>query len=286
MYGFVNGDFSDRTSAKVGGHKIIDLRVDSGKAWESFQKTQILVYLQQDDGYKASTVETLRFQHGINLNHTGFTNTPFHFFQDCITNTDVVEMRFKRLKSKALLAITNRFSNWAVSFPPNPENEVPIPMDDGVNQIIATCRLVALSHHDYDGNAFNVLRDALDKLLEGNDESPLTLEKDSDALEYRSLVWVWRLASLGLQVFCGADSEEIQSCLETERNNLESHEKHSKRWSAAYVRHQEITALHTLKQYAEYSYNEYARNDPDFDPEKGEYYIRSELCPHQQLDLF
>ena len=70
VYGFVNGDFSDRTSAKVGGHKIIDLRVDSGKAWESFQKTQILVYLQQDDGYKASTVETLCFQHGIKILRT------------------------------------------------------------------------------------------------------------------------------------------------------------------------------------------------------------------------
>ena len=251
---------------------------------------QILVYLQQDDGYKASTTaSSLRLSTQtthLNQFEQNFTNNLSHRFQECITNTDVVEMRFKRLKRQALLAIVNRASNWMVSFPPNPENEKSIPMDDGVHQIIVTCRLVALSHLDYGGNAYNVLRDALDELLEGDNERPLTLEKDSDALEYRSLIWVWRLASLGLKLFCKTDSDNIPTCLEAERNDMESHEKHSKRWSAAYVRHQEITALHTLKQYAEYSYNEYARYDPDFDPEKGEYYIRSEMCPHQQLDLF
>ena len=51
-YGFVNGDFSERISALLGGHQVVDVRVVSENTHMTEQKNEIIVYLQQDDGYK------------------------------------------------------------------------------------------------------------------------------------------------------------------------------------------------------------------------------------------
>lgn len=53
-------------------------------------------------------------------------------------------------------------------------------------------RLLALAHHDFDGDACNVLKSAVGALRMSNDDEPLSLERGNYGLQYRELVWVWR----------------------------------------------------------------------------------------------
>ena len=171
-------------------------------------------------------------------------------------------MRFKRLKRKALLTVVNRYKNWIVSFPARDRDDpTSIPFDEGVNQIISTGRLLALSHRDYEGDAYGILNEAIEG-LKGDDDRPLVMKPGSDGLEYRSLIWVWRLASHGLNRFCGSFDETLR-CLQDERSEMDLLDKNSKRWLAAYARHQEIFALNTLKDYAEHSYQQYAKRSAE-----------------------
>ena len=199
-------------------------------------------------------------------------------------------MRFKRLKRKALLSIVNRYRNWIVSFPPRDldrksRGKLHISVDTGVDQIISTGRLLAISHRDYDGDAYNILKDAVEELESNGDDndndididSPLVLKSGGgDGLEYRAMIWVWRLASHGINRYCGAYEE--WTCSAAERSEMDSFETNSKEWFAAYVRHQEVVALENLKEYAEHSYLEYTRN-ANYDPEAEEFFFRSTLCP-------
>ena len=194
-------------------------------------------------------------------------------------------MRFKRLKRKALLSIVNGYKNWIVSFPAldrkmKSGGQMHISVDTGVNQIISTSRLLAISHRDYDGNAYNVLKAAVEE-IESNDhedtnDKPLFLKSGGDGLEYRALVWVWRLAAHSLNRYCGAYDE--WTCSAAERSEMDTFEEKSKEWNGAYVRYQEIVALETLKEFAQQSYIEYTKNE-NYDSEAEEYFFRSVLCP-------
>jgi hypothetical protein len=66
---------------------------------------------------------------------------------------------------------------------------------------------------------------------------------------------------------------------------MDSFRTNSKQWLATYFRHQEIVSLETLKQYAEHFYQEYARRNPNFDPESEEFFYRSTLCPTDTIGL-
>ena len=66
------------------------------------------------------------------------------------------------------MSIVNKYRNWIVSFPALDRDrksggKLHISLDTGVDQIISTGRLLALSHRDYDGDAYNVLKDAVIK---------------------------------------------------------------------------------------------------------------------------
>ena len=50
-FGFVNGEYSERTSVRLGSHQVIDVRIVPEKTYMEAQKYQIITYLQQDDGY-------------------------------------------------------------------------------------------------------------------------------------------------------------------------------------------------------------------------------------------
>lgn len=202
--------------------------------------------------------------------------------QECVTADDTEAMKFKELKRNVLLSVVNRYRNWIVSFPSldrttNSRGQMHISVDNGVDHIISTARLLALSHKDYDGNAFTVLQSAIDELNSSSDKNvPFDLEPGNDGLEYRAMVWVWRLASHGVNEYCGVYDE--WNCSAAERSHLESLEENTKEWYASYVRHQEITALEILKEFAEQSYLEYTKTD-SYDPESEEYFFRSTLCP-------
>ncbi|VEU41440.1 unnamed protein product [Pseudo-nitzschia multistriata] len=220
------------------------------------QKYQIITYLQQDDGYS-----------------------------ECVTDGDLLALRFKRLKRKALLSIVNRYEDWVVSFPAldrsmNSNGKLQISVDSGVSQIISTCRLLALSHHDYDGDAHDVLEAAVQEMESNHDKDThdkgLLLKSGSDGLEYRALVWVWRLAAYSLNQYCGAYEDWV--CSKAEHSEMEELEKYSKEWYAAYVRYQEIVTLETLKEFAQQSQLAYTKKE-HYDSEADEFFFRSTLCP-------
>ena len=95
-YGFVYGDFSERTSVLLGGHQVVDMRVVSEITHSREQKNEIIVYLQQDDGYKVCKV--WRFRVGYTLRipafHPHFVLPKFLLICDFLI---LVNLNFKNL---------------------------------------------------------------------------------------------------------------------------------------------------------------------------------------------
>jgi len=260
IYGFVYGDFSERTSVLLGSHQMVDERVVSKTTHIAQQKNEMIVYLQQDDGYK-----------------------------ECVGEDDVLAMRFKRLKRKALLSIVNEYNSWIVSFPAldrdmEDDASIKISVDGGVNQIVSTSRLLAVSHKDYDGDAYNILKAAMEEIESNgeddgrNSDKLFTLKKGGSGLEYRTHVWVWRLASDRLNRYCGAD-HEAWTCSAAERQQRHAFDEKSKEWNAAYVRYQEKVALETLREFALQKFVDISNYAEDYNPDADEFFYRNSLCP-------
>jgi hypothetical protein len=193
-------------------------------------------------------------------------------------------MEFKILKYKLMFLIANDLKKWSVSLPPrdtDPES-TSIPMDDGINQLVSTCRLLGLSHRDYDGTATEVLREKIQEIEEAKKKSPndfdgesynLIMKKDGKGLELRAAVWMYRLSVVALQKWGSTSEEELYK--------MSSHVPNSKDWVAAYVRYQEIISLETLKHLSQHVMAESAEaktNSADeVNPE--DFFYRNELCP-------
>ena len=119
---------------------------------------------------------------------------------------DEEAMEFKLLKYKLMLLIVNDIKKWSVSLPPrdaDPES-TSIPMDDGINQLVSTCRLLGLSHRDYDGTATKVLREKIKEIEEAKRNAPndfdgdsydLVMKKDGKGLELAC--WCMDVSSVG-----------------------------------------------------------------------------------------
>lgn len=247
-YGFINGDFSERTSSLMSLHKIVDTRVVPESLYINEQKSEILRYLQHDDGYL-----------------------------ECVNeDTNEAGMEMKRLKRQAVLLLANVHTPWLVSFPPRDldPSSSSVPIDDGMNQIVNTARLFALTHRDYDGTAPTILKDLVAKLKEARspNEFRFTLDRGDDGLEYRTMVWLWRFAAFNLEKYNGVTSQD-------ERETLAQLEANSEAWYASYVRYQELIPLETMKKYADQTMSQYVatlHRNPDL---KEDFYFRAELCP-------
>jgi hypothetical protein len=244
---------------------------------ENFQREQLLQYLAYDDGYK-----------------------------NCIegpeANPEAAEL--KRLKLALLQQIANDPDSWTVTISPRnpkarprkassstPRSPEPpafdpaekVPYNESFRKILTTCRLLALTHRDYEGNAIPRLRQSLRQFQFGN-AGGLTLEKGNDALELRSLLWMYRLANIELQRF-GTTSVE-QEMETVARLNLEAFQ--SLEWSAAHVRLGELQSLTVLLQFAKHMSKEYA-------PGAGmqslslsaseDWILRDKPCPMKNLDF-
>ena len=185
-FGFVNGDGSGYTQASIAFfHRGM---VDLGGLSEEFsylsrenpefnrrilqeQQHGLVRYLQFDDGYK-----------------------------DCIRGPeDSDAYRLKEVKLQHLIRIANEPARWTVTLKPRRPNSQPretsneIIVEDppdldarktrvNLVPLIETCRLMAVIHTDFEGEALSI--------LEKNLETPdFTLDRGSDALEYRALAW-------------------------------------------------------------------------------------------------
>lgn len=223
-FGFVNGDGSGHTQASMAlFHRLMDWDFQEFSYLaptgvtpkiSSFQRSDLTRYLQYDDGYP-----------------------------ECIQGpeTHPAEFELKRLKLDHLVQIANVPGRWTLSVAPRvakstpaQSSEEPItflaPLLDpreiswDLTQLVETCRLMALITSDFDGKATQVLTEQL-----GN--SSFVVERGTDALEYRALMCLARLASTTLSQYKRNLMEEQEL---VEKLNEESFQ--SRNWTAAHLR--------------------------------------------------
>lgn len=199
-FGFVNGDGSGYTESSIAVmHRLLDPGMGQQFSFMSrddftklnalakdslMQEADLLKYLEYDDGYT-----------------------------DCINpEKNIAAFRLKKLKFQVLSKIANIYDRWVIKWQPrNPSARplrgsiVPISSDpplfdakrvkfDG-SKVLSTCRLITLIHEDYDGNAINILEQALK-----NESSTDTIivTRQNDLSEFRSLNCLVRLTTIAL----------------------------------------------------------------------------------------
>ena len=234
-------------------HQIVDRRVVSQSKYEIDQKKQIQQYLQYDDGYR-----------------------------DCVSDEDAEAMEFKQLKRKLLLLIVNDYRKWSASLPQRDTDptSTSVPIDDGVNPLISTCRLLALTHRDYDGNALGIVEQKIQEIEQARLATPsdyhgetydLVFKRGQKGLEYRAGIWLYRLAAHSINKW-GDTSSNI------ELENMENFSPYTIDWMASYVRYQELLTLETLKLYAEHVVQQVSSSQGDpIHPD--DMFHRNHLCP-------
>ena len=154
------------------------------------------------------------------------------------SNMEQGRNKFARLKLMVLQRLyANSYNKWVATVPPQDHdqssiaglpslNEAPPKVDSGIAEIVKTCRLLALTHHDYGGTATEMLQKALSLEKESARKSfslpsPISSSSSSSssqsqsldnlALEYRTWVWVERLALLRLLNSLGPNNHAIQT---------------------------------------------------------------------------
>lgn len=263
-FGFVNGDGSGHSQANLATHhRVMDMDLKQQFSYLPFRRNQpmsealqkalekqkagVRQYLMFDDGYE----ECISMTSNDNDNNDAY-------FQEA--------RELKRLKLQHLTRIANHAKRWhLVLLPRAPESlpartsNMPITYEPPkvskqstklfhrkeYQLIAATCRLISLTHEDYDGRATDLLQANLRNnsfLLESelNEYS----ERDSLAagLEFRTHFCLARLASEAFQRF-----QEPLTDLEDRVATLNRRAFQSKEWTAAHLELSEMQALEVLR---------------------------------------
>ncbi len=245
-FGFVNGDGSGHTEVSIATmHEMLDVGLGQQYSYlkqdeegkfkllqddEEIQRKSLLQYLVSDDGY-----------------------------EECIEKSkNPAGYELKVLKYQHLKAIANKKERWIVNF--QPRNETSKPSIDSSTQIhygppkfephkvqfdgskiIPTCRLLALTTDDYEGNAIEVLKKAL---ASGTAES-FEVNRQSDELEYRALMWLARLTNMALMKYPSKVRSDMESLALSNNISFQSNE-----WNALQVRLGEMQTLESLRSIA------------------------------------
>jgi hypothetical protein len=217
-YGFVRGDGRDSTQASIAvwhTPKLIqdDHTDDDHDDHDSVKRLALMLrYLQYDDGY-----------------------------ENCVHPTyDKEAFELKRLKYKYVLERATSTKHWVVTMAAksvSPTKLLPSLSDLQFNgtTLFSTCRLLSLTHQDYDGNATDLLRENLNNI-------GYILPATHDALEFRTLICIARMASTMMDRF--GVTMDAQMAI------VQKAEKHSKEWMAAHLKLSEMQTLFALKQAA------------------------------------
>lgn len=258
-YGFTNGDGSEFTDASLALWHSLDPQEHNEK---KFLK-QMLRYLQYDDGY-----ESCILQRGV---------------ADEEANKAWV---LKGLKYEFLLLNAHDSSRWVVRMPPRDPLSVParsssIPIAlqppeidmrslqfDG-RPVFSTCRLISLTHHDYNGTAVELLQKNMNN-------ASYYLPPTRDALEFRTLMCVARMAQTALSKFGVSVHDQLDLVSLLNRN---SSAFQTRNWTVAHLRLGEMQTLEALKQTA-YAGLRPFQDQIDTEPV---FSMRNEACPPQLL---
>lgn len=289
-YGFVNGDGSDYTQASLAlWHHINPQRPFSARSENSTRqmdslvidednndetngsistswKMHILRYFQYDDGYEFCVARPVEQNSNVNLEAAGVNDD----------EERSAAWTLKRLKYQHLVWTGNVPQRWVVRMPPRdttrlpnqdktqnkPEPLHPPPAFDRFNlhfdasHVFSTCRLIVLTHMDYNRQASAMLQA---NLRNASYRLPSSHE-DRKSLEFRTLMCVARLSQTALGRF-GVTVEkqlEIVSKLDDLYRKSQKAVHHhkfdvkqiGKNWTIAHVRLGEMQTLEVLKQTA------------------------------------
>ncbi|GAX19237.1 hypothetical protein FisN_4Lh180 [Fistulifera solaris] len=233
-YGFVNGDGSEWTQASIAlWHSVHASGSSQGLSKET---SRILRYLQYDDGYQACIDP----------------------FQD-----DEAAWNFKKWKFAYLMSIAGKENHWVAQMSPRDKDSKPGRSTNGPitlepppdahldgdlqfngNLLFGTCRLISLTHRDYNGNATRMIQDAL-RSESSVDGETFVLLPTNDALEYRTQMCIARFASTALSRF--------NTTLEEQRRlvgRLNREAFGTRKWTVEHIRLGEMQTLEMLKQVA------------------------------------
>jgi hypothetical protein len=181
-------------------------------------------------------------------------------YEECIQKDKHPEaFEFKRLKHIRIAQMANDLKWWSATLPPRQKGSQPVsstrapvtlkaPEVDEIPpinayQIFATCRLLALTHTDYDGQVVSILK-------KGQDQPDFSLEAEltqlphttNAQLEYRTVGYLMRIVDIALSKFDRTVWEELQY---VERLNQESYG--SREWVAAHARLGEMQSLEAIQ---------------------------------------
>jgi hypothetical protein len=94
-----------------------------------------------------------------------------------------------------------------------------------ISHVMHTCRLLALTTDDYEGNAIQLLK-------ENMANNTFVVDKGSSALEFRALMFLARLASTALLQYKVSPKEEYDRLIEMNKE----HTFRSRDWVASHLR--------------------------------------------------
>lgn len=283
-FGFVNGDGSGHTQASIAVfHRPLDVQIrqefsllpnkisESSSPMEKiadFQKSDLKKYLMYDDGYMYC-VEKDRHPEAFEL---------------------------KRLKWLHLANIANDPKSWIATVQPRAPSSRPKKSSDlliaeappeikpeklrlDITRLMETCRLLVLTVKDFEDGAIDLLEENL-----GN--STFVVPKGDDAaLEYRSLMFLARMADTALAQYPVDVKEEYDNVLQLNKENAFGNST----WTAAQLRLGEMQVLEALsgvaRQYANgiiIGVNEEQGGDGQFDIV---FLVRAGKCPNEFADI-
>lgn len=230
-YGFVNGDGSDYTSASIALWHKLNLLDDAsvGAAEPSRQlRAQVLRYLQYDDGYGA-----------------------------CVSEDDTAAWDLKLWKYRFLLARATMPKFWVATMAPRAVAAKPAASSDKLMQldppafdlrnlqfngtsIFSTCRVLVVTHTDYGGQATSMLRENWNDL-------EYILPPTNDALEFRTLLCMARMASTALDRIGAGAAEQKERTADINKRRSSPHDRE---WLVEHVKLGELQSLEALRHVA------------------------------------
>ena len=219
-YGFVNGDGNEYTQAGINLWHPVKLQgvpqtIATTPIDEQY-RVAILRYLQYDDGYSACV---------------GPPQPDNAFARDA--------WRLKMLKYKYLLHRAQSLKHWVIlASPRSKEKTSGVPQMGHSNRqfnatmVFATCRVLSLTHEDYDGEAIT--------LLEAHMMNPdYALPATQDGLEFRTLFCMSRMSSTAMERFA--------TTIDLEKELITKLDQGSPQWMTAHLRLGELQTLQALK---------------------------------------
>lgn len=316
-YGFVNLIIgSDHTEASLALYHpvyanivIADERKQEQDSYKLLTK-QMLRYMQFDDGYQDCVQPTnMKWNSGDNGTYHGMV------------------WHFKQLKFQHLRRIAQDVNRWHVFISPrNPKAKPPtqstlsihatppklgIPRWEpskvqlDVHSVMATCRLLVMTHEDYNSNATSILTEGLSK---SENESFVPPRTERDALRFREIMCVLRFADMALNDYYDLISKHHQQQgriirslqdqidMVKELNRLEQQSQKEQQqsyqqsieWRIAHLQLAEMQALQMLKEVTAQMIRELFTQDENQTllNSSPTYSMRHTLCPlSYQMEL-